>query len=219
MTMDSVKDVILSLNWIDFLVLASLFVGALVGRKRGMSQELLDLIQWVLIVSFGAMLCMPLGVLIDNTAHIGTLWSRVSAYLFVMVVFMVIFAFARKMVGEKLVGSDVFGGFEFYLGILAGIVRAACTIVALMALVNAKYLNDAEITATAKSNKDNYGNISIPSFATFQADVFRRSLSGRTVRRYLSAQLIPSSNVTPTLENSVGRERGRAVDDAGSTGR
>ncbi len=212
--LEIIKENVMSMNWVDFVVLAALFVGALVGRKRGMSQEVLDLMQWLLIVVFGATLCGPVGSLIERTAHFGPLWSRVTAYLFVLVVFMVVFGFIRKMVGEKLVGSDTFGGLEYYLGMLAGAVRFACILVVLMAFLNAKHISDAELAAFAKIQKDNLGSISFPTFGSLQEDVFKKSLSGRAVRRYLGSQLIPSSEVnSDPLNNSVGRQRGRAIDE------
>lgn len=213
--LETIKQNAMSMNWVDFIVLASLFVGGLIGRKRGMSQEVLDLVQWLLIVVFGATLCGPVGSLIERTAHFSLFWARVTAYLFVVVVFMVVFAFVRKMVGEKLVGSDTFGAMEYYLGMLAGAVRFACILVVLMAFLNAKHISDAELAALAKTQKDNFGSISFPTLGSLQEDVFKKSLSGRSVRLYLSSQLIPSSadNNDP-LHNSVGRQRGRAIDEA-----
>ncbi len=217
--LETIKQNALNSNWVDFVVLVILSLGAMVGRKRGMSSEVLDVLQWLLIMVFGGMLCGPVGSLINSTAHFGLLWSRVSAYLFVIVVFMVVFAFVRRMVGEKLVGSDTFGGMEFYLGMLAGAVRFACILIVFMAFLNAKYISPTELAAFAKTQKDTLGSISFPSFGSIQQDVFVKSFSGRSVRRYLSSQLIPSSNVTADpLQNSVGRQRGRAIDDVISGG-
>ena len=39
-----------SFNWFDLCVLALLIVGIVVGRKRGMSVELLSVLQWLVIV-------------------------------------------------------------------------------------------------------------------------------------------------------------------------
>ena len=45
----------LSFNWFDLCVLAMLIVGIVIGRKRGMSLELLSVLQWLVIVFVGAM--------------------------------------------------------------------------------------------------------------------------------------------------------------------
>ncbi len=212
--LESIKQVFLGLNWVDSFVLIFLFLGVLVGRKRGMSQEVLDLIKWLLIVFFGATLCVPVGSMIERLAHFSPLSSRVMAYIFVMLVFVVMFAFVRKMVGEKLVGSDTFGSLEFYLGMMAGGVRFACMMIVIMSFLNARYVTAAEKAAAAKADKDNYGSITVPSIGSLQDDVFLKSLTGRSVKRYLGAQLIPSSeNVADPLKNSVGRQRGRTLDE------
>ena len=39
-----------TLSWFDLVALAVLVVGLFRGRKRGMSEELLDVFQWLLIV-------------------------------------------------------------------------------------------------------------------------------------------------------------------------
>ena len=41
-------------NWFDLLLLAMICAGVLRGRKRGMSEELLDFLQWLAIIIGGA---------------------------------------------------------------------------------------------------------------------------------------------------------------------
>ena len=218
--LDIIKESVMGLNWVDFGVLATLSVGVLVGRKRGMSLELLDVLQWLLIVLFAGMICVPVGSLIQRTANIGLLGSRVSAYLFVVIVFMVVFGFARKMIGAKLVGSDTFGALEYYLGMVAGAVRFACILVVAMAFLNAKQISEVERAAFAKTQKETLGTMTIPSLGSLQDDVFKKSLSGRSVRRYLGAHLIPPTSVSnDPLQNSMGRQKDRLLDDIIGGGR
>src|SRR2546422_4577368 len=42
------------INWFDLFVLVMLVVGIFVGRKRGMSLELLSVLQWLMIVFVAA---------------------------------------------------------------------------------------------------------------------------------------------------------------------
>ena len=48
-------------SWVDLLTLALVIAGVCRGRKRGMSEELLDLIKWLLTVVIAGRLYQPLG--------------------------------------------------------------------------------------------------------------------------------------------------------------
>ena len=50
-----------TVGWVDLLVVILLTVGVLRGRKRGMSEELLDVIKWTLIVLVAGLLYEPGG--------------------------------------------------------------------------------------------------------------------------------------------------------------
>ena len=56
----------LTINWVDFVVVLLLGVGLWRGRKRGMSQELLDVIKWTLVVLVPGLLSWPLGTLLGQ---------------------------------------------------------------------------------------------------------------------------------------------------------
>jgi uncharacterized membrane protein required for colicin V production len=49
------------ISWFDFVVLVFVIVGILRGRKRGMSQELLDFFMWIGMVAAGAYAYKPGG--------------------------------------------------------------------------------------------------------------------------------------------------------------
>ena len=51
------SDLNLGFNWFDLFVLVMLIVGIFVGRKRGMSLELLAVLQWLVIVFVSALAC------------------------------------------------------------------------------------------------------------------------------------------------------------------
>jgi hypothetical protein len=121
----------------------------------------------------------------------------------------------RRMAGEKLVASDVFGNFEYYLGMTAGLIRFACITLFVMALLNAKQVSNVELDAQLKSQQDSLGSIYIPPFGSIQRAVFEGSLIGRAVKQYLSAQLInvDASASKGVSHEGLGRRREREVND------
>src|SRR5687767_10303047 len=100
------------LMWFDLLVLALVAYGIFRGRKRGMSEELLDVFQWLCIVVLGALLYSPLGKGLARFASFPLLLSNIIAYAFVAIVIKFTFASVKRSVGEKLVHSDAFGRWE-----------------------------------------------------------------------------------------------------------
>ena len=178
-------------------------VGVIVGRRRGMSSELLDLIQWLLIIFLGAIVCDPFGRLLADVSGFNPVTTYVTAYLVTAVVLKLLFLVVKRMAGEKLVGSDVFGGFEYYLGMTAGALRFACITIFALALLHAKPVRAEELSAQIKYQKDNLGEVYFPPFGKIQEAVFNNSFTGRLIKDYLSAQLI---NVDPTAGSGVARE-------------
>ena len=126
-------------NWFDLVVVAVLVVGVLRGRKRGMSQELVDLIQWIAIICGGAFLYLPVGKMFAQTTSSSLLFSYVFVYLGIAVVIKLFFLMIKRSAGGKLVGSDVFGGAEYYLGMFAGMVRFACVLLLVLAVLHSRY--------------------------------------------------------------------------------
>jgi uncharacterized membrane protein required for colicin V production len=205
----------LGVNWFDLVALVMVAVGVFVGRKRGMSAELLDLVQWLLIIFVAAMASDPLGRALADITGFSPLSTFVMAYLLTAGVIKLLFVTIKRMAGEKLVGSDVFGGFEYYLGMAAGGIRFACITLFALALLNAKPVTDAQLAAQVKYQNDNLGSVYFPPFGSIQRSVFRDSFTGKLVKDYLSAQLI---NVDPAAGSGVSREnigqaRKREVDD------
>jgi len=205
----------LGFNWFDLFVLAMLMVGIFVGRKRGMSLELLSVLQWLLIVFAAAIACEPFGRMLADLSGISPVFTYTAAYLLAAILIKIVFMMIRRMAGEKLVASDVFGNFEYYLGMTAGLIRFACITLFVMALLNAKQVSKADLDAQLKSQQDSLGSIYIPPFGSIQRAIFEESLTGRAVKQYLSAQLI---NVDPSAgkgvaHESLGRRRERDVND------
>ena len=92
-----------SYNWFDLVALAMLVVGFFVGRKRGMSLELLTMLQWVGIVFIGALACDPFGRMMADFSGLNPTLTYITAYLLTAIGIKVFFFLVRRMTGEKLV--------------------------------------------------------------------------------------------------------------------
>ena len=209
------SDLNLGFNWFDLFVLVMLIVGIFVGRKRGMSLELLAVLQWLVIVFVSALACGTLGKMLADLSGLSPVLTYIAAYLLAALAVKVVFVMIKRMAGEKLVASDVFGNFEYYLGMTAGLVRFACIVLFVLALLNAKQVSKAEVDAQLKSQQEWAGSIYFPPFGVIQRAIFEGSLTGRAVKQYLPDQLInvdsaPGSGVA---HEGIGRRREREVND------
>jgi len=181
----------LPINLFDCVLLAVLVVGVLRGRKNGMSEELLSLATWVMIVIVCALIYEPLGKAISDTSR---LFSLVNCYLLAYIAgaigVLLVFALIKRGLGGKLIGSDIFGGAEYYLGMGSGLIRFTCMLLAALALLNARHFSTAEVKAMEAFQDDVYGSNYFPTLHSVQAAVFERSLVGPWIRNYLGFFLI-----------------------------
>lgn len=188
----------LPINWFDIAVVLMLAIGYTRGKKHGMSQESMAVLKWVILVVVAAIAYEPLGLFLAETLKIGKLFAFILAYTLAAGVVAGVFVYLNRTVGEKLKGSDTFGKAEFYLAMPAGMLRFACVVLVLLALLNARYYTTAEVKAMAKFQNDNYGSSFFPSLSSVQDDVFTRSFVGKQVKEHLSFLLIkPTAPVAP----------------------
>jgi len=181
----------LPFNWFDLLVVVVLVAGVLRGRKRGMSEELLTVLQWVAIMLSAAFGYGPFGEWLAATWKIfSPLFSYVTAYLAIAVVVHLIFLVIKRGLHGKLVGSNAFGSGEYYLGMPAGMLRFACILMCVLALINARLYSQAEIRANEAYTKDVYGSDFFPGLHSLQVNVFENSFLGPHIREYLDFLLI-----------------------------
>jgi uncharacterized membrane protein required for colicin V production len=199
----------LGFNWFDIALLLLLAFGFWRGQKRGMTKELLPSLQWLTILlacGFGHT------YLADWFQQMG--WVRsvfgnnfnertaalMSAYLSIFFVIFVVFTMLKRKFNPKLEGSSVFGGNEYYWGVLAGLVRYVSMILVALALLNAPYYSPNEIAAQKAYNnrwyggglKDYNGDF-IPTVYEVQDNIFKQSLVGPLIRQDLSVLLINST--------------------------
>ena len=177
-------------NWFDVLLLVLLIVGIFRGRKRGMSQELMPLFTWLAVVVISGFCHAPLAAEIKGLFSCSGLTAAFTAYLGVAAVIAGIFAFVNRSLGGKIVGSDMFGKGEYYLGIFSGLIRYSCVVLFALALLNARLYTSAEITASQRYTQANYGNDFFPGLSQIQDKVFKESLVGPVIAKYLDFLLI-----------------------------
>ncbi len=200
-------------NWFDLIVLVIVIAGILVGRKRGMSSEFLDLLQWIAIIVAGALLYKPVGQLLSQASGFSLLWAYIIVYVLIGLTMKVIFGVFKRGVGQKLVGSDAFGNTEYYLGMTAGAIRFACVLIAVLALLNARLYTDAELDAEAKEMAKNFESVTFPTLGTIQRDVFRGSFSGRLLKHYVPMLLIEGTTPgSARTGETIGQRQQRQMD-------
>lgn len=201
-------------SWVDIAILAVVIAGIYRGRKRGMSEELLDVIKWVTILVAAAFLMRPAGQMLADASVFSLLSCYIFIYTFIVIGLKLFFGFIRKHVGDKLVSSDFFGSAEYYLGMVAGAFRYLCVIIVALAFINARYYSPEEIAEDARVQQNNFGDIRFPTWASFQDKVFNRSASGAMARDFVPFCLIPqTAPETKALgKDNVVRARERTVD-------
>jgi hypothetical protein len=180
----------LPFNWFDIVVLILLMTGIRSGRKHGMSQEVMFMLTWVAVVLLCSIAYEPLGLWLASTAGLGKLLAYVLGYALTGVLVALVFVFLKRVIGERLKGSDTFGKAEYYLAMPAGMLRFACIILAFLALLNARLYQTYEIKAMTKFQDENYGSQFFPTLQSVQADVLEESLVGSQVKKNLSFLLI-----------------------------
>jgi uncharacterized membrane protein required for colicin V production len=181
----------LPINLFDLVVIVVLALGIFRGRKHGMSEELLSLATWLAILFGCAALYQPGGELLTQfTSMFGRLSSYLIAYVAGALLFSLLFAGIKRALGGKLLGSDIFGRSEYYLGMASGLVRFSCILLAALALLNSRYFSPTEVKAREKYDNDVYGSSFFPTLHSVQSTVFDRSLTGPWIKANLGFLLI-----------------------------
>ena len=180
----------LPINLFDVLLLAVLVVGLLIGRKRGMSLEMFSMIKWIgLALGCGATYAYIAKFIAANTP-VSKLTSNIIGYLVAAAVINILFVIFKRVVGGKIIGSDAFGKWEYYLGMPAGMVRAFCALLFGLAILNARLYTVADVKAMRDFQMKNFDSEFFPTLQTVQANVFEKSLTGPPIKKYLNFMLI-----------------------------
>jgi uncharacterized membrane protein required for colicin V production len=173
-------------NWFDMAVVVVLGFGLFRGRRNGMSKELLPLLQWLVMVTVcGLGYTMLAGVLAGLIPD--KLWNCLVAYLALALAVFIVFTILKRQLDDKLVKSNYFKGGEYYLGMLSGMVRYACVLLFVLALLNARVYTPAEIAQQKAFDEKNFGGglfagNYFPHLFQVQAAVFKDSFLGPHIK-------------------------------------
>ena len=181
----------LPINLFDLIVIVVLAAGIYRGRKHGMSEELIKLLQWLAIL-FGCAAIYEWGgqMFGEFTSMFGRLSRYLVAYMAGALLITLLFALVKRGLDGKLLGSDFFGHAEYYLGMGSGLVRFSCMLLVALALLNARYFSPTEVRAMQKYNDDVYGSDYFPGLHSVQEAVFEKSITGPWIRQNLGFLLI-----------------------------
>jgi uncharacterized membrane protein required for colicin V production len=206
-----------TLVWFDVMVIILLGVGFYMGKKRGMSQELLDVLQWLLIVVVAALYYAPLSHMLAPAAGLGPLAANLISYIGIAIIIKIAFVLLKNAVGEKLVGSDIFGRMEYYFGMLAGMLRVFCMIIVAISLLNAEIVDFKKIEADKALQIKELGSTFFPTWLEIRRDILHKSIVGTQVRKHLADQLIAPVAGGPggpvDREGGPGRRREKELDN------
>jgi uncharacterized membrane protein required for colicin V production len=204
----------------DVLLVVMFGLGIWRGKVRGISEELLDFLEWLVIVVAAGFLYALVGDLLVQ-AKLSRLWANILGYGAVALVVAIIFGYLSKAVGNKLVDSDFFGGWEYRLGMLAGGIRFLCIWIAILAVLHAQYFDPATVEAQRKAQQADTGMVLVPSWGMINRMAFYDSFTGPYIRQYLAHQLItPVGHVKPApSENTLGKQQQRVLDEVTGSGK
>ncbi|MEI9963080.1 MAG: CvpA family protein [Limisphaerales bacterium] len=167
------------------------------GRRNGMAKELLPFFQWIVLVAVCGLGYEMVGQIFINTMRLDKMWSFIWGYVILAVVIYIIFSLLKKPVAKKMEGSNMFGGSEYYLGMVAGMIRFFCILLMALALLNAPFYTAAQVQQHIAYVKKNYGGGSMsgdffPTLQEVQEGVFVKSFTGPYIKEYLGMLLINS---------------------------
>jgi len=205
----------LSIGWVDFLTLLVICVGILRGRKRGLSEELLDTTMWVTIIVAGAFLYRVMGKFFIQKPLLSLLSYYMMSYILVAIGVKIVFVLIKRKFGQKLVESDMFGRLEFYGGMMAGTVRFLCMFLFVLSLLHAPYYSEEYWAKRAKEVDYNYGSDFFPHPCKIQRSVFQNSFTGKNAQKYLSILMIEQTDGAATAirdDNSLAKRNERKID-------
>jgi len=184
----------LPFNWFDMAAVVFLGFGLFRGRRNGMAKELLPLLQWLVMVpvcglGYAMLAGVLTGFLPDKT------WNCIAAYLALALAIFIGFSVLKQQFDEKLVKSNFFKGGEYYLGMLSGMVRYACVLLFVLALLNARVYTPMEIAQQKAFDEKNFGGglfagNYFPHIFQIQTAVFKESLLGPRIKDNLGMLLI-----------------------------
>ena len=184
-----------AMNLVDVLIPVALLAGLIRGRKHGISVELIRTLKWIALVITGAAFAPQAADFLSRHSFFGYFSACLTMYLGIVVAVFVFFSMLERRLTRRLEKGDAFGHAEYYLGMAAGMVRAACMILMALSLLNYRSFTTTQVHAMEKFQRDEYGSEVFPTLFTFQKSVFQDSLMGKWIKNNLSFLMLnPSPN-------------------------
>jgi hypothetical protein len=189
----------LPFGWFDAAFVIVLGFGLFCGRKNGMTKEIIPMFQWIATVIAAGLGCEMLGQVIVNISGLDKLSAYILGYVALALVVFLLFILVKKTFMPRLTGSNFFGGAEYYLGMISGLIRYSCLLLFALALLNAPYYTSQEIAAHKAyvarwygGGLQGYSGNYFPTVQSVQESVFKGSLIGPFIKDYLGPLLINS---------------------------
>ena len=188
----------LPFNWFDVALVAVLGFGMWRGRRNGMTKEVMPMFQWLLLVLVCGMGYPLFAPTYTNTLGTGKLASAVLGYFTLALAVWLVFYILKRIFVPLLTGSNFFGSGEYYWGMFSGMIRFACMLLAALALLNAPVYTTSDIQAHKAYVQRWFGGglysgNYFPDVNTIQEQVFKQSLTGPYLKKYLGTLLIDTA--------------------------
>jgi uncharacterized membrane protein required for colicin V production len=188
----------LPFNWFDVTFMVVLCFGLWRGRRNGMSKEAMPVFQWLSLVLVCGMYYSLIAPTYANTLGTGKLASAMLGYGTLALAVWMVFYILKGIFVPRLTGSNFFGGGEYYLGMVSGMIRFTCMLLAALALLNAPYYTTADIQAHNAYVQRWFGGglysgNFFPDVNTVQEQVFKKSFTGHYITNYMGTLLIETA--------------------------
>jgi len=180
----------LILCWFDFLVVGFLIWGAIIGKRRGMSVEALDLLKWLIILLVSSWGYTELAPLVHKIGNFNNYWVHFGSYLGIIIVLKTLLEMLKQRVGKVVIRADAFGKGEFHLGGIAGALRHLCMVIIFCSLANSTPVSEAQLKKSESDQLELLGDIFFPAQGRIRFDILYKSYTGKLIRRRLPQQMM-----------------------------
>jgi hypothetical protein len=97
---------------------------------------------------------------------------------------------------------------------VAGAVRFCCILLFFLALMHAQPINEKELAAKLKAQKEDLGSIYFPPFGDIQKSIFEESAVGKLVKDNMRSQLINvDTQLAKNNRDNIGQMRMKDVNE------
>ncbi|MBG88340.1 MAG: hypothetical protein CMO80_15760 [Verrucomicrobiales bacterium] len=135
-----------------------------------------------LLVGLGGFGGPPLGGLFSSIG-MSKYWGQLIAYLFLAFLVFLFFKFLESRGKSSLRDSDWFGRGDYSLGVILCMMKHFCVLLFFLALLNAKPVTAAMVTASREKQIKELGSALFPTFPVVNHNVFVYSFVGPYLKK------------------------------------